>query len=228
MSLKVKTAGLTALVVPLILSGAVACSASGQQKQPAAAFLPSGAASSAGGTATASAASAASAAGYAMPPFGKNAHVDMTSYEPANPDQAAAVNADKDFQLAYLYAEYKGGQDSSWTNYVAPVAQSSVQRSLSSSAVTTESFTGTIKFFDMSITPDPVTKGGYYVLSCFDTAGEEVTNFSTGAVISGTSTSDQSYARLSDVLLKDPGTGQWQVVSSFPAVYYPKAPECKP
>jgi hypothetical protein len=163
-----------------------------------------------------------------MPPFGPDAHVEMTSYAPTNANEAAAVNADKDFQLAFLYAAYKGGQDSSWMNYAAPVAQTSVQQFLSAKDVTTESFKGTIKYFNMSVTADPVTPGGYYVLSCFDTEAEVVTNLKTGAVIPTSNAPDQNYARLSDILLKNPTTGQWAVVSSFPAVYYPKAPECKP
>lgn len=203
------------------LFAAAACSA-----QSASSFTPEG-----GGTPTAAggqASSAApSAAGYVMPPFGSNVHIDMTSWLPASTAEAAAVNADKSFQLAYLYAEYKGGQDGRWANYVNSGAQSTLQQSLQATDVTTESFTGTIKYFDMSVIPDPVTKGAYDVLTCFDNAGAANTNLATGAVIPDTSSPDSHYMRVSDELSKD-AAGQWQVVSSFPTVYYPEAPECKP
>jgi hypothetical protein len=223
---RITAAGLAALV----LLGTAGCT-SGGQPQPAAssAFLPSGStASDAAASGTAQASAATAATGYVMPPFGPDVHVDMTSWTPAGSAEAAAVNADKDFQLAYLYAQYKGGQDDSWTNYVAPGgAQDTVSKSLEASAVTTESFKGTVKYFDMSIAADATTKGGYDVLGCFDSAGVVSTSLTTGAVAASTSSPDMNYARFVDVLLKD-AAGQWQVVSSFPTVYYPKAPECKP
>ena len=49
--------------------------------------------------------------GDVMPPFGKNVHIDMTTWLPANASLAQAVLTDKDYELAYLYAEYTGGQD---------------------------------------------------------------------------------------------------------------------
>ena len=93
-----------------------------------------------------------------MPPFGKNVHIDMTSWLPTGTDQAQAVNTDKNYELAFLYAEYRGGQDQSWENYVSPVMKTGVQQSLQATDVTTESFTGTIKYFDMSVIPDPLVK----------------------------------------------------------------------
>lgn len=221
---RVTVGALTALV----LLGAAACSSSGAPQPPASAFLPS--------SATASASAASAAAGYVMPPFGSNAHVTMTSYTPSVAAEAGAVNADKDFQLAYLYAEYTGGKDTSWTDYVAPGgAQTTVEQSLTGASVTTESFKGSVSYFDMSVIPDPTTKSAYDVLSCMDSAGAVTTNLTTGAVVpepsssvsSSSGATDQDYERLGDILLQD-STGQWQVISSFPTIYYPQAPECKP
>jgi hypothetical protein len=93
-----------------------------------------------------------------MPPFGKNVHIEMTSWLPTDTDQAQAVNADKDYELAFLYAEYRGGQDQSWENYVSPVMKTGVQQSLQATDVNTESFTGTIKYLDMSAIPHQLGK----------------------------------------------------------------------
>lgn len=162
-----------------------------------------------------------------MPPFGKNVHIEMTSWLPTDTDQARAVNTDKNYELAFLYAEYKGGQDQSWENYVSPVMKTGVQQSLQATDVTTESFTGTIKYFDMSVIPDPLVKGDLDVSACFDNAGSSNTDLTTGKVIPDTSSPNSHYARISDELRKN-STGQWQVVSSLPAVYYPQAKQCKP
>ena len=162
-----------------------------------------------------------------MPPFGKNVHIDMTSWLPTDTDQAQAVNADKNYELAFLYAEYRGGQDQSWENYVSPVMKTGVQQSLQATDVTTESFTGTIKYFDMSVIPDPLVKGDLDVSTCFDNAGSSNTDITTGKVIPDTSSPNSHYVRIGDELRKN-STGQWQVVSSLPAVYYPQAKQCKP
>ncbi|HEX4288587.1 MAG TPA: hypothetical protein VH021_06700 [Trebonia sp.] len=198
-----------------------ACSSAGT----AATFTPGGGGpSAAGGPATDA---AAGSGGYVMPPFGTNVHVDMTSWLPANAAQAQAVNTDKDYELAYLYAEYKGGQDQTWVNYVSSVMHTAVQQSLQATDVTTESFTGTVKYFDMSVIPDPLVKGDLDVSACFDNAGSSNTDLTTGKVIRDTSSPDTHYVRIADELRKD-SAGQWQVVSSLPAIYYPQAAQCKP
>ena len=164
---------------------------------------------------------------YVMPPFGKNVHIEMTSWLPSSTAQAAAVITDKDYELAYLYSEYRGGQDQSWVSYVSSMMQSAVQQSLRATDVTTESFTGTISYFDMRVIPDPLMHGDLDVSSCFDNAGSSNTNLSTGAVLPDTGPADSHYVRITDELRKD-SAGQWQVISSLPAVYYPRAEECKP
>jgi hypothetical protein len=198
-----------------------ACSSAG----PAATFTPGGGGPSAPGASASDA--AAGSGGYVMPPFGTNVHVDMTSWVPANAAQAQAVNTDKDYELAYLYAEYKGGQDQTWVNYVNSVMQTAVQRSLQATDVTTESFVGTVKYFDMSVIPDPLVKGDLDVSACFDNAGSSNTDLTTGKVIPDTSAPDSHYVRIADELRKD-SAGQWQVISSLPAIYYPQAAQCKP
>jgi hypothetical protein len=198
-----------------------ACSSAG----PAATFTPGGGGPSAAGASASDA--AAGSGGFVMPPFGTNVHVDMTSWLPANAAQAQAVNTDKDYELAYLYAEYKGGQDQTWVNYVNSVMQTAVQQSLQATDVTTESFVGTVKYFDMSAIPDPLVKGDLDVSACFDNAGSSNTDLTTGKVIPDTTSPDTHYVRIADELRKD-SAGQWQVVSSLPAIYYPQAAQCKP
>ena len=152
---------------------ATACSAA----QPASTFTPLGGSSAAGGQASAD---AGPPSGYVMPPFGSNVRIEMTSWLPADAAQATAVNTDKSYELAYLYAEYKGGQDESWVNYVSPVMKTAVEQSLRATDVTTESFVGTIKYFDMSVIPDPVVKGDLDVSACFDNANSSNTSLLDG------------------------------------------------
>lgn len=167
------------------------------------------------------------ALGYVMPPFGKNVHIEMTSWVPGNAAQAAAVNADKNYQLAFLYAEYKGGNDQSWVNYVAPEMQRAVAAQLRQPDVTTESFTGTIMYFKMRVIPDPNVHGDLDVSSCFDNAKSSNTNLRTGAVLRDTTPANQHYVLITDELRKN-AAGKWQVVSNLQAAYYPRAKECKP
>jgi len=217
--MRTKLIATTGLLAAMSLAGA-ACSAA----QSASTFTPLGGSPAAGGQASAD---AGPSPGYVMPPFGSNVRIQMTSWLPADAAQAAAVNTDKSYELAYLYAEYKGGQDERWVNYVSPAMKSAVEESLRATDVTTESFTGTVKYFDMSVIPDPVVKGDLDVSACFDNADSSNTSLSTGAVIPDTAPPDSHYVRIADELRKDPA-GQWQVYSSLPAVYYPEAAQCKP
>jgi hypothetical protein len=186
-------------------------------------FKPSG---SMAGQPSAAAAGAASGS-VTMPAFGKNVHIDLTSWQPSSAAQAQAVRTDKDYELAFLYAEYTGGQDTAWTSYVSSTMQTEVQSTLSQSDVTSESFTGTIKIFDMSVVTDPTVPADLDVSGCFDNAASSNTNRSTGTVIPATGSADQHYYRYTDQLAKD-SSGDWQVVSDLPAIYYPRAKECKP
>ena len=186
-------------------------------------FHPSG---SMAGQASA-AASGTAAGAVTMPAFGQNVHIDLTTWTPSSASQAQAVLTDKNYELAFLYAEYTGGQDSSWANYVSPTMQTEVQVALAQPGVTTESFTGTIRIFDMSVVADPTVPSRLDVSGCFDNAQSANTSKKTGQVIPATGSPDQHYYRYTDQLAKDTG-GQWQVTSDLPAIYYPRAKECKP
>jgi hypothetical protein len=162
-----------------------------------------------------------------MPAFGKNVHIDLTSWQPSSASQARAVLTDKDYELAFLYAEYTGGQDTAWTSYVSSTMQTEVQSTLSQAGVTSESFIGTIKIFDMTVVTDPTVPADLDVSACFDNAQSSNTSRATGKVIAGPGSADQHYYRYTDQLAKD-SSGDWQVVSDLPAIYYPRAKECKP
>jgi hypothetical protein len=207
----------------LALVTVTACSSS----QSVGTFRPGGAAPPAAGAGGQPSDAAAGGVSYVMPPFGKNVHIDMTSWLPADTAEAQAVLTDKDYELAYLYAEYRGGQDQSWVNYVSPVMQPAVEQSLRATDVTTESFIGTISYFDMRVIPDPLVHGDLDVSMCFDNAGSSNTNLTTGAVLPDTGSPDSHYVLITDELRKN-SAGQWQVLSSLPAIYYPRAEQCKP
>jgi hypothetical protein len=190
---------------------------------------PNGALPTASGPATTAAASPSAAApklGYVMPPFGANVHIEMTSWLPGDAEQVRAVNADKNYQLAFLYAEYKGGKDQQWTKYATPVMQREVASVLVAQDVTTESFTGTIRYFKMRVIPDPTVPGRLDVSSCFDNAKSSNTSLKTGAVLPDTGTANRHYVRITDQLAKN-ASGEWQVAASLQPVYYPQAKECK-
>ena len=162
-----------------------------------------------------------------MPPFGKNAHVVMTSWMPKTASLAPAVLADKDYELAYLYAEYTGGQSYDWTSYVDAAMETQILGVLAGQDVVTESFKGTIKIFDMNVIHDPVIPADVDVSACFDNAQAVNTSLSTGAVLPGQAPSDSNYYRYSDELAPT-SSGQWQVVAAYQRIYYPQAKECKP
>ena len=207
-------AGVSLLVV-------TACGSSGGGSSSAGSFRPSGS------MAAPAPVTAAGAGSVVMPAFGKNVHIDLTSWKPSSAAQAQAVLTDKDYELAFLYAEYTGGQDTAWASYVSPAMQTEVQSTLSRPGVTGESFTGTIRIFDMAVVADPTVPGRLDVSGCFDNARSSNTDRRTGKVIPDTGSPDQHYYRYTDQLAKD-SSGQWKVTSDLPAIYYPRAKECKP
>jgi hypothetical protein len=208
----------------VVLSGMCAVAACGSQSGGGSSgtFQPSG--SMAG---QASAAASGAAGSVTMPAFGKDVHIDLTTWAPSSASQAQAVLTDKNYELAFLYAEYTGGQDTAWTSYVSSTMQTEAQATLSQADVTSESFIGTIRIFDMTAVTDPTVPADLDVSACFDNAQSSNTSRATGKVIPDTGSADQHYYRYTDQLAKD-SSGDWQVVSDLPAIYYPRAKECKP
>ena len=207
----------------LAVAAALSLTACSSASTPAPAFTAKGGA----GPTAATSAPASSVGKVVMPPFGPKAHVEMTSWLPANPDEAAAVVATKNLELAFLYADYTSGKDKSWRNYVSSTWAVQVGAQLSQPNVTTQSFIGTVRYFDMRAFQDPRVPGEIDVSACFDNAQASNTSARTGKVLPDTTPADQHYWRFTDQVAKN-SAGTWQVVGAFPVSYYPREKECKP
>jgi hypothetical protein len=208
----------------LICAGLVCAALAACSSPPPPAFNPGGPASTVPATPMAQSSAPGSVV---MPPFGKNARIVMTGYLPKNAEMAKAVVADKDYELAFLYAEYTGGQSQDWAAYVNHTMEIQVRARLAKPDVTTESFKGTIRIFAMRVIRDPTVPGNLDVSACFDNAKAVNTSLHSGVVLPGQAPSNDNYYRFTDQLAKS-SSGQWQVVSNYPIVYYPQAKECKP
>ncbi len=215
-------AALRAATVLGVLGSSLALAGCGSPKPPP--FKPGGQAATASAT---SLAQPSGPAGVQMPPFGSNAHIVVTGWLPKNASLARAVVTDKDYELAYLYAEYVSGESDDWTSYVSAGMAQALRPALAATDVTTQSFKGTIRFFDMTVAHDPKIPADVDVSGCVDNAGAVNTDRSTGAVLPGQTPSDASYYRYTDELAPVAG-GQWQVVGNYQPIYYPQAKECKP
>jgi hypothetical protein len=212
------------LVTTSVLAAACGASAAPQT------FHPAGATSTGAASTPAPSASSASGPGsLTWPPFGKNAHVAMTPWLPAQASEIPAVTTAKNFLLAVLYADYTGGQDHSWMSYAgSPKVRTGMAATLAQPGVTTESFTGTVRIWRMSALASPGPKGTIEVTECIDSSRARNTGLNTGKVLpkSLQVPTDQNYYSNSDVLAKD-SSGHWRVVSIPPAMYYPQALECR-
>jgi hypothetical protein len=213
-----------------LLSAGVLIVACGSPAPPA--FHPAGGKSSGAASAPAPTPSASAGTGgqpLAMPPFGKNAHIVMTSWLPGDASEIPAVTAAKDFVLANLYADYTGGRDHRWRSYVsARKVKAGLAATLAQPGITTESFQGTIRFWHMSAVATRGPKGTVEVTECVDSSRALNTSLASGKVLphSQQTPKDQNFYLNSDVLAKD-SSGQWRVTSIPPTLYYPQAVECK-
>jgi hypothetical protein len=191
------------------------------------AFHPQGAnpAGAAGGPATAGLAQTSSQK-VTWPPFGHDVRIVMPAWLPADRSQVPAVITAKNFLLAFLYAEYRGNQDSRWTTYVTGPVYGALKSDLAEPAVITQSFTGTIRFSQMNAFPDPSLAGAVDVSECFNNAHSANVDLRTRQAIADRTPPDQHYYRNTDVVARD-FSGRWHVVSVDPVIYYPQAKECK-
>ena len=195
---------------------------------PAATFHPNGAnPAGAGGAAGPSSSRLTQTASQKVtwPPFGSNVHVVMPAWLPADRADVPAVITAKNFLLAFLYAEYKGNLDRRWAIYVTGQVSDALASDLAQPDVTTESFTGTIRFSKMRAFPDPSLAGAVDVSECFSNARSANVGLHSGQVIPDTTPPGQHHYRNTDVLAADRG-GHWHVVSVYPVIYYPQAKEC--
>ena len=214
--------------VPGVLTGGRGRARGRVRRRPAGPFHPGGAgpagASGAGGPSSSRLAQTASQR-VTWPPFGRNVHIVMPTWLPADGSAVPAVITAKNFLLAFLYAEYRGGQDHRWAIYAAGRVSGALAADLSQPDVTTESFTGTIRFSRMRAFPDPSLAGAVDVSECFSNARSANVGLRSGQVIPGTTPPGRRYYRNTDVLAPDRGR-RWHVVSVYPVIYYPQAKEC--
>lgn len=161
------------------------------------------------------------------PPFGRDVHITMPAWLPADPAEVPAVITAKNFLLAFLYAEYTGNQDHRWAAFASPNVTQALGASLAAPDVTTESFTGTIQFSQMNAFADPSVSGAVDVSECFSNARSFNIGLHSRKVIPDSTPPNQHYYRNTDVLARN-SSGRWQVVSIYPVIYYPQARECKP
>jgi hypothetical protein len=170
---------------------------------------------------------AAGPSGLTWPPFGSGVHIVMPSWVPGTARAGQAVTTAKDFLLAFLYAEYKGGRDQRWTSYASGGGVlDGLKSTLGTPDVTTQSFRGTVRFSHMRAFPDPSLKGDIDVSECFDNSHSENTSLATGKIVPDHTPADQHYYLNTDVLARQQGA--WHVVSVYPVIYYPRAKECGP
>ena len=162
----------------------------------------------------------------AWPPFGPGVHIVMPGWRPASRADTPAVIAAQDFLLAYLYAEYRGNQDSRWAGYVSGPVRGALESDLDQPGVTTESFSGTIVFAHLTAFPDPTVPGAVDVSECFDNARSASTSLATGKMLPDRVPADRHYYLNTDVLAAR--NGHWRVIAVDPVIYYPQARECGP
>src|SRR6185437_13166122 len=127
------------------ISALVAAGLAAGCSSPAPATFHPAAAASSDPASTAPSPPATSAAGLIQLPFGANVHIVMPNWKPADSAQLPAVITAKNFLLAFLYSEYRGGADHRWVAYTAGVARTGLRASMSEPDVSTESFKGTIR-----------------------------------------------------------------------------------
>ena len=81
--------------------------------------------------------------------------------------------------------------------------QTEAQSTLTQADMTSESFIGTIRIFDMTAVTDPTVPADLDVSACFDNAQSSNTSRATGKVIPDTGPAAQHYYRYTDQLAKD-------------------------
>jgi hypothetical protein len=161
-----------------------------------------------------------------MPPFGSDVHIVNVNKLPPGGRHAAAAIANSNFELAFLYSEYTGGQDRRWEAYTGRHLIGDFRSFLAGRSVTQESFHGTVRYSHLRVFGDPATRGAIDVSGCFDNSRLVNTDIKTKRAIPDRTPPDQHYRRFTDVVSRE--RGKWVVIGIYPDVFYPRAKECKP
>ena len=195
---------------------ATACGSSAPQ-----AFHPAGKASAAPNP-------SASLANFPFPP---DIHIDFQSALPADPQQAAAVTTDRDFQLAFYYAQYTQGKDRRYEQYLAPGTTPlliEVQSNVTPYATDHKSIRGTLRLYDTTVQPVQGAPQALSVTQCVDDSKLPDVDARSGKVIPGSPRPSAYYILESDTF-KPLGSGRWGLAAIAITVYpQGNAKECKP
>jgi hypothetical protein len=199
------------LLGTVMLAGVTACASS---SSPAGTFQPEG------GTTTPASANPAAVVAISRFPFPAGIHIEFQTPLPADPQQARAAASYEDYQLAYYYAIYSQGGNARYLSYLysrdvplVAAAQDSVRK------YDAESFTGTLRFYGMTVGPTPGQPGGLNVTVCVNQQHLFSTDRATGKVIPGQSTSPAGNVSLETYSLDDL-EGSWKIVAIV-NTYYP-------
>lgn len=189
-----------------LLVGVTACGGGGTTGT----FQPEGSGSSATPTATAT----VSQVSVVHFPFPASIHIDF-----ANPQQltssaqSQAVAIYEDYQLAYYYAIYSGNKSYKYLTYL--VTREPQLQAVESSDVakySTQSFTGTLKFSDISVSTTPGTTDGLDVSACVNQQRLFSTSRSTGQIVPGQTSTPKGNVTL-DVYSLIKESGNWKIAA---------------
>lgn len=221
---------LTGVVVAVAALAAAGCGSAA--KSPAAAPMPAARPAANDSPAPAapspSASPSAAGSGVVMPPFGNGARVVASWPLPASQPKAKAVVTAENMALAILYGDYTGGRDTSWQAYSGNSQVSSYLADGFNDAQTrSSSWTGTIKLWDMSVTPGTGGSNTQTVQWCEDDAAALSTTLASHQVVPGQSPSEADYYLVAYEMTAS-GAGHWSVTQILAKQNVQQAPECQP
>ena len=163
-------------------------------------------------------------------PFPPDVHIEFQSPLPTDPQQAAAVITDRNFQLAWYYALYTVGKQVRFAPYISSRSElTHAEISLAQGTSDHLSFTGTLRFFDTTVQPAAGIPADLAVTSCGDNSRLLNTEPGTRKVVPDTTTPPDQHYFLQRDTYAPAGNGKWGLVADKVS-FYPdgNAKECKP
>lgn len=164
-------------------------------------------------------------------PFPADIHIEFQSPLPADPRKSAVLATDRNFQLAFYYAQYTQGKDTRFNDYIAPIAKAvamSVQSNVAPYIVDHKTIRGTLRFYHTTVTPVAGAPQNMTVTNCVDDSRLPDINARTGRRIVG-SPPPGSYYTLESDAFKPLGGGKWALIAITTNVYpQGRSKECKP
>lgn len=168
-------------------------------------------------------------AGVVMPPFGHGARVVADWKLPASRSQAGAVTTAENMALAILYTDYTSGQVQGWRAYSG---NQQVTKYLAGGMnipdITTRSWTGTLKLWNMSVVPAPYGPSTTLVSWCENDAATRNTSAAAHTVLppDQQEQGDANYYLVSYVMIHN-AAGKWSVAEIMANQNVQQAPQCR-